>query len=344
MPKGNQLWEVELTTDVAPLCDGCLGVTSSAVIVLDAAGVLQGFDPATGQLLWSLTLATIPTRLLILNDQPAVIDTLDHGVDRALSIFDPLTGTLLHRLDPRCPFGEQLETISATTPVLYTAYNQSVYFLLGTTTQGCAERWDVVTGERMWQTVVDLSTGAWPRNWFEGDPPLIANGMIYFSGERPEEDEEDTRVILAVDTVTGEIREIVPQDTRYSLSPLALDDDALIVHAVPLSGTGQDELWAISTLGGERYWRYPFDPASSSWTASLTPSGLAIIQLLSGPDRIKVDIVNPQSGVRQVENSAEVNDAVWSGTTWTTTTAWLTIRNLYAVDLLTGKIELVWPS
>jgi len=334
---GDQQWETELLTGIAPLCRGCLLAAGEHVIVLNAAGALASYDALTGELAWSTTLITIPNRLLRIGDQPAVIDATASG-QPALVSFDAATGDRRLHIEPTC----HAETLSPNSPVWYSAGNQSLYVLFGYTAYGCAQRWNLDSGELIWETSVQLSQSAWPRDWFD-DTLLVADETMYFSGEQLDASASRTGVIIALDLLDGSIREVSPHPNML-LKPLAVEDDTLIVHAIPAPGTGADELWAISPTGGERYWRYPFDPTTSSWTTQLTPAGLVIIQLLAGPDRIKINILNPSTGVLLAETITTIDNAVWSGTTWTDGTAWLTIRSLYAVDLSTGETSRFWPQ
>ncbi|HEX3052235.1 MAG TPA: PQQ-binding-like beta-propeller repeat protein [Aggregatilineaceae bacterium] len=334
---GDQQWEIELPAALAPLCRGCLLATGEFILTLDETGTLSSYEALTGELVWTTTLITIPNRLLRIGDQPAVIDTTASG-QPVLLMFDAATGNRLLNIEPAC----LTETLSPNSPVWYTAGNASLYVLFGYTEHGCVQRWNLDSGELIWETSVQLSRSAWPRDWFD-DTLLVADDTMYFGGEQVDRYGKRTGVILALDILDGSIREVSPHPNMM-LKPLAVEDDTLIVHAIPAPGTGADELWAISPTGGERYWRYPFDPTTSSWTTQLTTTGLVIIQLLAGPDRIKVNLLNPSTGVLLAETITDIDNAVWSGTTWTDDTAWLTIRSLYAVDLSTGETTLFWPQ
>lgn len=325
---GDSLWQVDLSAEITAACQDCLQTSDEAIFALTADGILHSFAAESGELLWEYELNTIPDRLLLIGDQPAIIDDLEASTDKALYIFDPLTGLPDQVIQPACQSDEGIETLGPNAAVLVDG--ETVYFLFGSSIQGCAQRWE--DGVMTWRRSIDLGRSSWPRSWYNTSP-LLAGDMIYFTGAK-------SGVLLALNTNNGDLRTII-SSTTHDLQPLAVDDGVLIAHAVQTEET--DELWALDVETGERHWTYPFDLDSTSWTAHAVPSGLMVIQVLPGPDRLLVDILDQRSGERLHRDITPVNSTYWSGITWLSDTAWLTLRDLYTVDLHTGETTLFWP-
>ena len=332
LENGDQRWETDLLAGIAPGCEECVRALGEVVVVLTLDGMLQGFRAENGEMIWQVALNSVPLKLSVVNQRPAVVDNVPDATGQALILFDPLTGDIVQQIEPRCSTDEGDETLGSNSPILYDPLEQAVYFLFGSTRRGCAQRWNAITGKQVWQSSVDLDAVNWPRGRFDS-APLLENGVIYAAGN-------DT--IFTINTKTGDIH-LTAYHQDYIFKPLAADDDILVSHAVRTPDSARDELWGLDAIRGERLWRYEIEAESDGWTAQIVPAGLMVIQVLSGPDRIKVNILDFNTGETIIETTAEVDWAYWSGITWGPDLAWLTLQNLYTVDLSTGAISQFWP-
>jgi outer membrane protein assembly factor BamB len=329
---GNTLWQADLTAEMTATCQDCLATNGTLVFILTSDGFLQALAAESGEIRWSYQLNTIPDRLLLIGDRPAIIDDLEASTDKALYIFDPLTGLPAQVIQPTCQFDEGTENLGPNSAAI--VHEQAIYFLFGASIQGCAQRWDAKSGSMTWRRSFDLERSSWPRSWYN-TASLLAGETIYFAGE-------ENGVLLALNTESGDLDTVARSET-HNLQPLAVNDGVLIAHAVRIEGANQDQLWALDVASGAVQWMYPFWPESTSWAAHPGPTGLVVIQVLSGPDRVLVDILDQHSGERLHQKITAVNSTYWSGITWQPDTAWLTLRDLYTVDLTTGETMLYWP-
>jgi hypothetical protein len=64
---------------------------------------------------------------------------------------------------------------------------------------------------------------------------------------------------------------------------------------------------------------------------------------MADPDRLQVQMLDVPTGQVVNETSSRLDNDFWTGVTWTSESAYLTIRNLYRVDLETGKAAWEWP-
>jgi hypothetical protein len=58
-----------------------------------------------------------------------------------------------------------------------------MYALYGFFSQ-CAQRWDLTSGKRVWETQLGQDT---PNGWSEANSPLLADGSIFFNVDNGDE-------------------------------------------------------------------------------------------------------------------------------------------------------------
>jgi hypothetical protein len=157
-------------------------------------------------------------------------------------------------------------------------------------------------------------------------------------------------VVAALNPVDGTWR-VVAHALDYRLIPLATADNLLIVRAIRSRGTERNELWGIDLTSGEPRWQHVLQAsrwlrepgAGAIWDWRLTPKGLAILQVLSEPDQLVLDILDPQTGVSPGQKTIPVSDSFFSDLTWTDDAVWVALRQIHKVDLSTGTVTYTWP-
>lgn len=328
---GTLVWQASLA-DV--LCQDCLNVFGDHLVALTEGGVLQGFDAQTGALVWSKRLTGTPDRLLDIAGQPAVLDPIEDDI-MALHILNANDGDVVQQFAPLCQHSIFEEDLDLYSPVIFTPGDGALYLFFGNLAT-CVQRWDINTGEMTWATVIDETV-----HWHSADP-LLASGAIYLGQEHGK--------IMAINAQDGRPNTLTGEPD-YDLTPLARQDDTLIVRATRTRGSERDELWGLDAESGERRWQYLLqgedwvhDTARGQWDCQLTSRGLVLLQVLSDPDQLIVETLDPLNGVSAGQVSTKVHDDYWGDVAWTDDVAWLRIRGkLYTVDLATGTLICTWP-
>ena len=87
---------------------------------------------------------------------------------------------------------------------------------------------------------------------------------------------------------------------------------------------------------------------SGNWTLAPVGDRLAVIQVFPEGgkalfDSVAVDLLDMQAGTIVAESRTTIDDDHWMGAALTPGRAYLTIRNLYSVDLETGTVGWEWP-
>lgn len=340
---GAVAWEASLVDELPTLCSGCLAVFSENIVTLAKDGTLQSFDARTGQSVWSARLNGTPDSLLVVADQPAVMDEDENGM--ALRILNPANGSLVKRIAPRCPspFSNDTQEPDLRSPVLFDQADQALYFAFGFFEPGCVQRWDAASGKVVWQTTtqqVDLVRDS-------NTAPLLADGTLYLS---------TSGMVAAVDTAQGQLRQLADEQD-YELSPLTAQNGIVVVLAKRTRGTERYELWGLDSASGERRWQYVLQAKDllapngwtddGAWTWQLTPQGLALFQLLPEPNRLVVETLSLQDGVSKGQQTISLggDSTLFVNTLgWVNGKEWLIIEGkVQAIDPAAGAVAYTWP-
>jgi outer membrane protein assembly factor BamB len=176
---------------------------------------------------------------------------------------------------------------------------------------------------------------------------VLGQGALYVPVATPVTDS----AIVRLDLNNGQSHLLLAVED-FAATPLAEQGNVLIVRAKRTRGSERTELWGLDKDSGERFWRHELqanvllnvDPGiGQEWAYHFTSRGLAVIQFIPDPPRLLVQMIDVPTGQVGYETSSRLDNDFWAGVIWTSNTAYLTIRNLYAVDLATGEATLEWP-
>lgn len=334
--EGYLVWRASLSNNLPAGCRDCLRVVGDNVVVLTQDGVLQSFDPQSGEQVWRQRLLDTPRQLLVIGEQVAVMDRLGAGRPEAvLHVFDPADGTLVRRIEPVCPdpqgfFSDSYPGID--TPVFHLPERQALYLMFGTA-NSCAQLVSEVNGEVIWRTNVDDLPPTWHNN-----TPLITDAAVHIG--------VDNRIVaFAMDD--GNLRRLT-DEPDYDFLPLALRDGTLVVEATRTRGARRTELWGIDAESGEPRWRYVLEnergTGADNWAWHLTPNGVTVMQ--KSPRAVSIETLDIREGTRVDQATIRLEDriTIWRGITIIDDIAYLTLQRLYAIDLTTGEVVYTWPA
>jgi outer membrane protein assembly factor BamB len=363
---GELLWEARLSDLVASRCKHCIQAVDGRVVVRSVDQVLQALDVTTGQPLWQVRLNddSAPTSRLgsvgfaHAGQQLLVIDgTEGAGHVKELRIYNAMDGTVVWRISPTCAApgasrsGRRLDWQS---PVLVDERNNRVYTVIeGPGVSPCVQSWDISSGALVWKA--RLPEDSQLAQDLPGGLHLGPSGPFFVLGERslyvPLATAASDSAIVRFE-LTGGQPDLLLEVEDFATMPLGEQGNTLIVRAKRTRGSERTELWGLDRASGERTWQHELqanvlfnlDPGiGQEWAYRLTSRGLTVIQLLTDPDRLQVQMIDVPTGQVVYETSSRLDNDFWTGVTWTGNTAYLTIRNLYSVDLETGKTTWAWP-
>jgi outer membrane protein assembly factor BamB len=357
---GTVEWETSLSDEVAATCRECATLAKDRLIVLASDLVLQGVDVDSGEVAWSYELRTsldwqVKPIVLDEGNKVAIVDQTDSDVAApgGLYVFHAGDGEQLRSIIPQCadiPFRVGL-------PVFIDKKGQNAYFTLSLSTKHCIQGWNINEGKLLWESLLPEEISKGPlffNNPHLDSPGLLADDALYYGSGGPAK----AGKLIHIDLSDGAIN-LLLEDSKYAITPLFKDDAMLLVQASRTKGSEQHELWGVNISSGETLWRYELQGTdlmgwgsnnfgAGTWTIAPAGDRLAVIQVLSEGaeallDYVLVDILNIGDGTIATETKSLINDVHWMGTALTKGRAYLSIRNLYSVDLETGTVDWEWP-
>jgi outer membrane protein assembly factor BamB len=277
----------------------------------------------------------------------------DVAAPGGLYVFDAQDGERLRSIVPQCgdiPFRIGM-------PVFIDKKGVNAYLLLSSGTEHCIQGWNIDKGRLLWESLLPEEISKDPlffRNPHLDSPGLLAEEALYYGSGGPAK----TGKLIHIGLSDGTIN-LLLEDPRYALRPLFKKDGLLLVQASRTKGSERHELRGVNPSSGEMLWRYELQGTklmgwgsnhfgAGTWTLAPVGDRLAVIQVLSEGgealfDSVAVDILDMQEGAIAVQTRTPIDDDHWMGTALTTDRAYLSIRNLYSVDLATGAVGWEWP-
>jgi outer membrane protein assembly factor BamB len=357
---GTVEWETSLSDEVAAVCRACATLAKDRLVVLASDLFLQGIDIESGEVAWSHELKTssgwqVNPIVLGEEDKVAIVDQTDFDVAApgGLYVFDAQDGEQLRSIIPQCagiPFRIGF-------PVFIDKKGVNAYFTLSSSTKHCIQGWDIDEGKLLWENALPEEISEDPlffRNPHLDSPGLLAEEALYYGSGGPARIGKLTHIDLSDGAIS-----LLFEDLRYAITPLFKRDGLLLVQASRTKGSERHELRGVNPSSGETLWRYELqstklmgwgsdDFGTGTWTIAPIGDRLAVIQVISEGDEalldtIAVAILNVQDGTIDIETKTPINDDHWMGTALTQGRDYLSIRNLYSVDLETGTVDWEWP-
>jgi outer membrane protein assembly factor BamB len=239
-------------------------------------------------------------------------------------------------------------------PVFIDKAGQKAYFTFSSGVTHCIQGWEIEGGRMLWEKTLPEEISKAPL--FFNSPhldnqDLLAEEVLYYGSGGPGQ----IGKLIDINLADGAMN-LLLEDPRYALTPLLKGDGILLVRASRTKGSAQDELWQVDSSSGEILWQHELqttdlmgwgsnDTGVGTWTLAPVGGGLAVIQVISegGAYYVVVEILNIQDSMITAATKTLVEDGHWMGTASTKYRAYLSIRNLYSVNLETGEVDWEWP-
>lgn len=363
---GELLWEARLSDLVSSRCNGCIRVVNGRVVVLSVDQVLQAVDVATGKTIWKVRLNrdSAPTSRLgsvgfaLAGQQVLVIDdTEDSSHVVELRVYNAMDGTVVRRISPTCSdagTSRPDRRLERQSPVLVDERNSRVYTVIERLGYSpCVQSWDISSGELAWEARLpedsELARAVPDGLHIDPSPPFFVLGasVLYV----PVATVLSDSAIVRIDLASGQ-PDLLLEVEDYATMPLGEEGNRLLVSVKRTRGSERTELWGLDRASGERIWQHELQATKllnlesgpgQEWAYGLTWRGLMVIQLLVDPVRLQVQMIDVPTGQVMYETSSRLDNDFWTEATWTSNSAFLTVRNLYRVDLETGTAAWEWP-
>lgn len=335
---GELAWEAPLTDAIADsICRDCLQIFGAVAVALPQDGVLQAFDVATGAPRWSVRLREATRQLVRVGALVGVPDRLPDGSSYgALYLYNPNDGSPAGEIVPSCQEqGNYERFVSYYMDIGVDPAGRILAWLLPSSPV-CLMAYDIATGtisrtmlQEFNSSDLDERTSLWA-----GDSLYLSDGgRIYAVGPQ-----ERGEVLRAED---------------YYVRPLAARGTTLLVEARRTRGSSRIELWAVDAPSGTRRWErvlqaddppeYPGD--TSDFVATLVGDAVALVELREEPEQAVYELIGLADGASRVRATLAVENpgSYLRGATWGRDHVFLSIDELYSVELRSGRTIYSWP-
>ncbi len=356
---GTVEWETPLSDEVAATCRECAALAKGRLVVLTSDLVLQGVNVDSGKVEWSYEMKTsldwgVKPIVLGQGDKVALVDQTDYdaGAPGVLQVFKTGDGEQLQSIAPQC----SNKLLKVNSPIFIDQEGKNAYFTFSSGVTHCIQGWDIEGGSMLWEKTLPKEISQAP--WFFDNPHLdnkhpglLADDVLYYGFGGPAKKGK----LIDINLSDGAIN-LLLEDPKYSITPLLKGDGMLLVRASRTKGSEKDELWAVDSSSGEVLWQHELQVTDlmgwgsngsgvGTWTFAPVGGRLAVIQVISEGAHyyVVVEILNIQAGVITAQTKTLVDDGHWMGSASTKYRTYLSIRNLYSVDLKTGDVDWEWP-
>ncbi len=347
---GRTVWQTTLSDRLPYTCGDCILSFGDRLVVQTLDNKLHGLDATTGEEGWAVDLNSSSGGQMRVGEWTAVLaDNSDSGT--GLDLYDPATGSLAQRIEPRCPHPNfDPQEPSFTDPVLVDDSDQSVYFIFGFFDPMCLQKWDYVANTQTWSAFIEQDLPPTDAAFVQDATTLYYNTT----------DHQLFAAAKSDGTVT-----MLAQDDGYTLVPQSALNNVLLVRAIRTVGSSREELWGVDAVNGGVLWKFvpqaekqipPGDldvvheSDSGFWTMQPTLNGVILLQARSKTPRLVVETLGlrdgASSGQKEIPLNVTVESSYWfSLLGWDGDVAWVEadLKQFLAVNAATGEVVVRAP-
>jgi outer membrane protein assembly factor BamB len=353
---GQQAWEASLPDSLSGACQRCVLLQQGQVLVLTLDDNLGAYDAQTGHQTWEKRFDNLGYSLYPVQGGVAALYSMKNMNGAVLGVFDVSSGEEVNHIEPTCQPEDSLSDemdVYSSIILDQSGQGEKAYIFFGFF-NACVQRWDLSSGKLDWAYEESDQTPVVSRD----HPPLLANGVLYYA---------QADQLRSLDAATGTQLQVLDENSDFSLIPLLVEGQRLLVRAKRTSGTTRFELWGYDLSAGKNLWKRsmlkgePLDPPDemvglitndeSAWTYRLTSSGLWLIAFQANPDQVNLAQVNLDTGELADQKSValgidssmdfiDIPERVENAGDQ----AWFVLENrIYAIDPEAGTFPYRWP-
>jgi hypothetical protein len=344
---GSLAWQTEMSDKLA-YNDSAIILDAGRVIVSTSDQQIAAYDAASGSLVWSRKDSASDDTLRLMGDTLVIHDYLQGTYDDALYLLDPVTGSQKNIITPACDAGDQTYTLDSDTGIVYDAAQKAIVLVYE---DGCVQSYDLASGQVQWTRLSDKSFSF----AFYGFNPLLVGDTLFFGDEGN---------LVSVDLTSRDVNTMVSTE-GYSLVPLTLNGQDLLVRAQDTQGSTRYEIWNVDVSSGSVAWKMnlkedaPIDPPDQmpgmidkedhGWTWHMTADGFKLITFSGEPDQLTLASIDLSTGVSKTESTVPLKKVLgdfYSVPTiigWQNDVVFMEVDgNLYSLDIASSKIKVIF--
>lgn len=353
MVDGALQWQLSLQDVVTRTCDNCIHMSNEGLFILTQDRYLYAIDTQAGEMIWEARLNAQHgfDALTVIEGHVVVLDRADEDTSTPMgySWYQIADGTLARHVAPTCADGSWARGVRTTDQPMFNAtHNEALFVVDGGSGDTCLLHVSLADGTLLQEIRVPKEVLPQPSPAQRGDPNYIWDGQMLYTANRDGE--------LLLFDMEAQTSEVLTAVTDTTLTLQYIQEGVLLVRAQRTRGAEQDGLWGINPQTGETLWQHDVQNSelfgvdsiwSGDWTWRLDGQTLTILEVVEGAGSSRDSIVTTQlnwaDGSQITQVTTQTDDDFWTGLTWTSDYAYLTMRNLYRVDLETAEGDWVWP-
>lgn len=345
---GREVWTKKLEDRIEPICENCLELIQNNLVVLTKDRILQGIAPQTGKTLWQVRLNTSNASGLgfhNLEEQIALVDQVQNraNANTAFYFYNAKTGKVIQKLD--------LGQTNFMLPISPDRYGESIYCFYEKDLQNTfIQRNEVSNGKMTWQKSLPKKVELRAKGIGEQTSMVLGSREVFFNAIQ----DNIYRVILKSNFLTGETKLLLKEED-YHLQVIQVLQSTVLIHVIKVRGSAKSEIWAIDINNGKKVWQQTLKSEEvfrnnnktispkGNWVFKLIPEGLSIIELTPDNNHLRYSILDISNGKLLLEKEYKIEgETIWTGTTWTGDFAYISLKDLFQINLSTGEIKKIW--
>jgi outer membrane protein assembly factor BamB len=343
---GKLLWQKQLSDRINPLCESCLQISlNNLAIALTEDQVLYVFEMSSGVTRWQMRLKnplsrgqgfTIEQDFLIILDQ-----ILGNGQNKfVFSHYNLKDGQLLKQLP-----------IADLNPEDYFLWEKGELICLQNSPKTTFMKvFNPGTGKINWQTALpenfkvkntDFNKYSYTSEWLSADIQYFYLNIYASANEN---------YIFKINRDTGQVSPLLQTDD-YEFRIINSDANYLIINAIRTRGSLKSEIWVLEKKSGKIKVKhslksnhiYKKQSNRIMWDARIRQNKLLVLEFNDNNGNFHLAYVDLLDGNLFNERNFTLKPDFWTGITWTSKQAFLSIRNVYKLDLEKGVMMVEYP-
>lgn len=345
---GEKQWQAPLRDVLNPACRQCLQVSLDfkTVLVLGQDQYLQAFHTQTGKAKWQARVQQIRSEgesFYVYQDRVGLKDQTN---GKALyREFDLHTGRVvrewpLENYLPNSPHFRQKN---------YLAYfaragraNSSFQLRLLSSLKEKKPRlqWEIVLPSDIELPLLPSARSLNQEEWWREE-----EGFFYLLLARA----QGGQVLYRINLQNGQFQEWLKEED-YELSIVDANPDFLLLNALRRRGSIRNELWMLAKNTGKLSWKYllnserPYqtDAPQLDWAAWLDAQRLVFLER-DASQKVRLQLLRAFDGELLKKSQYRLSGGPWTGLSRIDNTVWLTMGDVYGLDLKNPQIIKVFP-
>lgn len=343
---GKIQWQKQLSDRISPICESCLQISLNNVIVaLTEDQVLYVLEPTSGLTRWQMRLKNHISNgqgLMIVQNTLILTDQINENGQNKLALihYNLNDGKIIKQmLLPNLSLEDYFFWYEDEFMSLQTTKKPSVLKVFNP--NNAKLKWQVNLSGNFSPQRADFDKYNYPSEWFSSDIQFFYLNAYASANEN---------YLFKINRDNGQVFQLLNTDD-YEFRIVSIEANDLIVNAIRTRGSFKSEIWVIDKKLAKIKAKYPLKVNQSYkklsnrtlWDARIRQNKLIVLEFNETNGNLHLVYVDLTDGNIFNERNFSLKPDTWTGVTWTSKQAFLSIRNVYKLDLDNGTMLVEYP-